>query len=270
MPHPRLLALGLTLGLSLPSCVVVDARPATPQRPTFSSNTNTTAVGTFETEIGIDDDFKSDRSDSDRTGTLVVKYGARETTELFVAGVPYVETQTPTGRATGHGETRLGVRERFWENEEGDLSFAVQAEVEFPTGSTTDGISNGEEDFYASAILSGTNPDWGWTLFLQHGRIDPVGSDRTGQDALAFAVDLPLDDQFTGFLEVAALRTRALSSYPRFVTGGVAWAQDPALVWDLSLVRRLNDDGPGTRVQLGATVNWGRLFGRDERTGGAN
>lgn len=253
------LVLGLAAGFS--SCVVVGSKPATPQRPTFSNNTGTTAVGTFETEFGIDDDWQGDRSEGPRTTMVTAKYGLTEFSEIFIAGLPYVEIQTPTGRETGESETRVGMRERIWEAEDGSVSFALQGEVEIPTGSTTDGLSSGETDFYASAILSGDTGLWGWTAFVQHGRVDLPGLDRKGQDAFALAIDTPLDDQFSAFAELAYVRFRGINAHPKFGTAGIAWAQDPALVWDLSVVRRINNDGPGTRVQFGATVNWGRVGG---------
>lgn len=262
----RVVVAGGLLALTLPSCVVVGAKPATPQRPTFLQSTATTAEGTFETEMGAVDDHKGDRSDADRAITLTAKYGLTEKAEVFVAGVPYLETQRTGTRETGIGETAVGARHRIWENDEGNLSFAYQAAVKFPTGSTTDGLSTGEEDYFGAAILSGIEENWGWTAFYQYGRIDLPGTDRTGQDAFSVAVNTLLDEEtnVSGFTELTYVRTRAISDHAKFVTVGVAWAQDPSLVWDFSVVRPLNNDGPDTRFQLGATVNWGRLFGDDD------
>ncbi|GJM22086.1 MAG: hypothetical protein DHS20C15_20010 [Planctomycetota bacterium] len=269
MRTSRVVVAGALLAIALPSCVVVGAQPATPQRPTFSSNTNTTAEGTVEMEAGYADDTKGDRSDSDRTASVTFKYGLSEKAEVFVAGLPYVEGQRAGRRESGLGETTIGARHRIWENDDGSLSFAYQASVELPTGSTTDGLSNGEEDFYGAAILSGREENWGWTAFYQHGRIDLKGGDRTGQDAFALAVDTPIDDQVSAFAELAYIRTRSIDDHPKYATVGLAWAQDQALIWDFSVVRPFNNDGPDTRFQIGATVNWGHLFGEERREAAA-
>ena len=272
MRTSRVLVAGGLLALALPSCVVVGAQPATPQRPTFLQNTSTTAEGTLETETGITDDFKADRQDSDRALTLTAKYGLTEKAEVFVAGIPYLEGERAGMRESGLGETTVGARHRIWENDEGNMSFAYQAAVKLPTGSTTDGLSTGEEDYFGAAILSGLEENWGWTAFYQHGRVDLPGTSRTGQDAFAVAVNTLLDAEtgITGFTELAYVRTRAISDHAKFVTVGLAWAQDAALVWDLSVVRPLNNDGPDTRFQLGATVNWGHLFGDDKPAASPN
>ena len=114
------------LGFLLAGCQVtvpsaVDRAPATPQRPTFSANTKTTAVGTLEFEGGLLLDWE-DRFDT----PTVLKYGATPSTEYFVGWSPYVNYDTMGVDGSSIGDTLIGVRQRVQTTPDGEVASAFQ------------------------------------------------------------------------------------------------------------------------------------------------
>ena len=100
--------------LLLPACATTLAhgRPVTPQRPTYSSDTNTTAEGTVELESGL-----GASRDGDLSTPNTLKYGAGERTELFVGVSPFNVVERPGGDGVGFGDLLVGVRHRFLESD---------------------------------------------------------------------------------------------------------------------------------------------------------
>lgn len=148
----RLCALCAVLS-AVPGCLTLqDRQPATPQRPTFSSSTATTAEGTVELETGVE----YDHHDSSGLPTTF-KYGLDANTELYLSGVPWQKSDVSGGKDNrGQGDDLLGVRQRFWQGEESGLSAAWQFAVQIPDGSRTKGFSDDEYHLYAAGILDGS------------------------------------------------------------------------------------------------------------------
>lgn len=266
----------LTLALlALPGClapqadVYPDAVHATPQRPTFSQNTNTTAAGTFEIEAGL----MVDPTDTHDV-PITLKYGLGDTGELFVSRDVYKRVFQSGTSDRGTGDTTVGTRWRLWEGDAdpqtGDRSsFAVQVGLRVPTGSKTKGGATNpgdqdlpmSEDEYASflaAIMDGTMGEWDWTAFYQVGSIGiPDDGSRSTQHAAAVVASHPLGGDVSAFGEIAGWYDRARSENPLFATYGLTFAEQPGRVWDISLRHGLNDDAPDFLVQAGLTVNMG-------------
>lgn len=259
------LLVSLLAALILPACMATSiqdgattAAAATPQRPTFSSNTATTAEGTVELEAGIDYDHHDVAS-----LPVAIKYGLTPTTELFVAGVPRAQAHVSGGRdLRGHGDTTVGARQRFWWDQEFDLSAAWQLAAQLPTGSHTKGFSDDEYSFFAAAILDGHVDEWAWTAFYQLGALgDPTGSGFDTQRGAAFAVSRPLDEAMSVYAELASVDTHARGDNPLFAFTGLTFAENPRVVWDVGGRFGLNHDGGDPALLAGVTVNFGRVGG---------
>lgn len=241
------------VALSIASCGSLESgEAATPQRPTFSSDTNTTADGTLELEAG----GAIDRADT-VAAPATLKYGAGKRTEIFV-GVPvYQRLEVAGARVDGTGDLFAGVRHRFVESE-GGTSGAFQLATKLPTANSA--FSSGELDFSIAAIVSKTLPGGaGLTGYLQTDFIGNVGEPGTQSQTLAaIAASRPITDRLAGFVEFAQLAIDEDVS-PAVATVGIAHAVAPSLILDASLALGLNDDAPPDALQVGLTMNFGRI-----------
>ncbi len=93
-----------------------------------------------------------------------INYGIAPNFQLHV--IAPMEFVNPSGQAShyGYGDTELGVKWRFFENEDTKLTAAIFPLVEVPTGAQSRGLGNGD----AQAFL----PIWlqkGWGPWLTYG-----------------------------------------------------------------------------------------------------
>ena len=247
----------LSLLALLGSCTTVPegAAPATPQRPTVSSDTNTTGEGTFELEAGVE----VDPGDAFASPTTF-KYGADERTEVYLGLSPYnVVDRSPASDGKGFGDTVLGVRHRVWEGE-GATSAAFQVNVKLPTASESEGLGSGEVDAGAAGILTqGIGERGAATLFYELGSIGrPSGGDRDLAHTLALAGGLSLGERAGLFAELSSL-SRPGDTDPLAVILGATYAPNPSLVFDTGLRLGLNSDAPDAVLVIGLTTNLGPL-----------
>jgi Putative MetA-pathway of phenol degradation len=252
MARPALLA-----GVALLTCSCfsfkVEPQAATPQRPTVSSDTSTTAPGTFELEAGglID---PHDGWDS----PLTLKWGMSGDAELFAGWSPYQEEQLPGPDASGVGDTLVGLRYRFLEEAGSRPAAALQLATKLPTGDEHDGLSTGEVDFLAAGILSKQVGQVGTTLFYQLGVLgEPDGTGTDIEHSIALAGSFPLAEGWALLGELAAVEVPEQDLNAVFTTAGFAYTVSKDLVLDVAVVVGLNDDAPDFQVVFGFTKNLG-------------
>ena len=154
MQLPRLAALAslaLAAACAAPSASWREGQdvPATPQRPTFSKNTATTAQGTVEVEAGL----LRDPGDLFDTPTTI-KYGLSAQDELFIGLSPFKMVELPGDDGEGFGDVTLGWRQRFWEQQDNGTSAAWMAYVKLPTADEDEGLGSGEVDGFLAGSLT--------------------------------------------------------------------------------------------------------------------
>lgn len=236
------------------SCIapLADAPAVTPQRPTFSSDTSTTAAGTYELEAGLNVD-PNDSFDS----PLVFKRGVDERSEVFVGLSPYQEVSVPGPNADGTSDTVIGYRRRFHERE--DHAAAWLAAVKLPTGDESDGLSSGELDVYLAAIYSRSVEDLSLVGYYQLEFLgETTGSGFDVAHGLAIAASHPVAPEISAFGEVA-YKFGAESPDPLFTTLGATYTVAPGLVLDTAVVLGLNSQAPDVQFVVGFTRNMGRM-----------
>lgn len=228
--------------------------PVTPQRPTLSSNTATTARGTYELEAGV----ALDPGDSLDT-PVVLKYGLEEATEVFAGWSPLRLVDRPGDDGEGIGDLVLGLRHRLSEETEDRPATAVQAAIKLPTADEDQGLGTGEADFFLAGIASrtvGTVPLTGYYQLGLLGEQDGDGADL--QHALALAAGFPLEGRFDAFAELAAVLEPENDFDAVFTTLGLTYLLQPGQVADVSVVLGLDRDAPDYVLQVGFTQNLGR------------
>ncbi|MCB9896640.1 MAG: hypothetical protein H6825_01425 [Planctomycetes bacterium] len=236
-------------------CVATDPNPrATPQRPLFSLNTQTTAPGTAEVEAGVDyDQF-------DSTAVPVsFKYGISEGFEAFVGRKVWQRFVLPGKNLRGQSDTLIGSRLRIYQDEQTGSAAGFAAAVSVPNGSTTKGMSSDEYDWFLSAIYDGRFEDgWTWTSFYQVQQLGSTGASRDTAHAVSFETTYNLGGDTDGFAEITGILDRAHSYYPIFAILGVSFAEQPTRVWDVSVQMPINEDAGDPTFRAGVTYNLSR------------
>ncbi|MEQ8768755.1 MAG: transporter [Planctomycetota bacterium] len=243
------------LAIVLVACEVVHdpETQVTPQRPTYSSSTTTTAYRTLELEAGL----SVDPNDSVDTPTTW-KYGAGSATELFVGWSPYRHLDREGADGHGPGDLSIGTRHRFWEETSGRPAAALQLATKLPTGSQSQGLSSGEVDFFAAGILSKDFEAISLTGFYQLGVLgEPDDSEVDLEHGLALAAGAPIVKELSAFAELAAIYDREQDFDSVFTTWGLALAVGPGLVLDAGAAFGLNHDAPDFQLLIGLTFNPG-------------
>lgn len=109
--------------------------------------------------MGFVDERASVAGDSTRTRTLplVFTLGDTETLDFYIGVTPtMIRSNVPGVDADGLGNTALGLKWRFFENEGGGTSLAVKPEVRLPvsSGDEAAGLGAGATSYGLSLILS--------------------------------------------------------------------------------------------------------------------
>ena len=244
----------LLLPLVAGACTT-NPKPVTPQRPTFSSNTQTTSEDTFELEAGLN----ADPDDTSNVTTLL-KYGLSPTSEVFVGLVPYkhIEEDSQGDTQQGLGNTTVGVRHRVWESD-GGLSGAYQFLTKLPTADEDDELGSGEIDFFGAAILTQDLGALDVTGFYQLGILGETDDDGTDTShLLALASSLPITDPMGLFAEITGIYSPRRDDLA-FATFGATYSLSQSTMLDFGMRVGLNADSPDAVFIFGVTTNFGHI-----------
>ena len=266
---PRLgVRCALALALAAGGCVtdVENMAFATPQRPSLSADTSTTAPGTFELEAGLAWD-PGDRFDS----PVAIKYGSGPATEVFLLAAPVVIVdESGPGEESGFGDMGVGIRHRFLEETDARPSAAIQAQLKLPTADEDKGLGTGELDAGFAGIVTQSFDPVTFTGFYELGLVGDPGGNTNIAHSIAAAGSLPLEGSLAGLAEIAGVFQPEESFDSIFTTWGLTYAMSRALVVDAAIVVGLSDDAPDFAMLVGFTQNFGDVvrsaFGRTAST----
>ena len=245
----------LLLGASLTACRIVPdsfASP-TPQRPTLSADTSTTAKGTWELEAGV----SVDPGDAFAT-PHTLKHGLGRRTEVFATWSPLVGVDR-RGRSdeTGIGDLVLGARHRVRSEDAERPSIAIQPSLKLPLADEDEGLGSGELDAGVAAIATQSVSQVTITTFYQ---LDLLGNPDGGADVghqLALAGSQAIDDEFGVFAEIAAVLVPEIDLESVFTTIGGNYVVSPSTILDAGIVLGISDEAPDFQLVFGVTSNFG-------------
>jgi hypothetical protein len=128
-------------------------------QPLITDDTGTQGDAGKQFEVGFVDRQASLAGDTTRTRTLplVFTWGATETLDLYVGATPTTIRSNVAGvDADGFGNTAIGLKWRFFENEGSGTSLAVKPEVRLPvsSGHEAAGLGAGATSYGLALILS--------------------------------------------------------------------------------------------------------------------
>ncbi|MCK5945460.1 MAG: hypothetical protein KAI24_25945 [Planctomycetes bacterium] len=233
-------------------CQLPHQRPVTPQRPTVSFDTNTTAEQTFELETGVNVD-PGDFFDTPNT----LKYGTGERTELFVGWSPLQVLQQPGEDADGSSDVVLGARHRLIDGDDAVPAAAVVLSGKLPAASANNGLGSGEVDLRVAGVLNQTYGDVNANLFYQYGALGQPAGGTTSEHTLTLTLGRPINDRLGAFLELGGIFVPASNTDALFAITGATWAASPSLVFDGGVNIGLSDDAADLQVFVGCTWNLG-------------
>lgn len=250
---PRLRSIVSLIALAASACQLPRSAPVTPQRPTVSFDTSTTAEGTFELETGV---IVDPGTSFDSPNTL--KYGTSIDTELFAGWSPLQWFEQPGPDGEGSGDLVLGARHRVFDAEGAMPSGAVVLTGKLPTASSAEGLGSGEVDLRLGMVINRQFGPVNAKAFYQYGALGvPGGTGTTSEHTATLTAGFPLADRLSGFAEVAAISVPASRTDSVFTIIGAAFAAEPWLVVDWGVTIGLSEDAPDLQLFLGATYNFG-------------
>lgn len=240
----------------LTGCTLARQQPVTPQRPTVSFDTSTTAPGTLELETGVAVD-PDDAFDSPNT----LKYGTSDRGELFLGLSPYRRFVQPGDDPDGPGDLVLGTRHRLWDAGEVVPAGAVVLSGKLPTASTADGRSTGATDLRIAGVLNRQFGPVNGNLYYQFAALgDPAGGRPIAEHTATFTAGWAFAYGIGGFAELAGVFVPSLDTRSVFTNVGATWAAEPWLVFDAGCTIGLSDDAPDVVVFFGLTHSFGAPF----------
>lgn len=148
------------LVLALP-LLVISVTNAAAQQPFITDDADTTPKGHFHFQFSNEFDLLqriSFPSTKQNTAVFELEYGLLDRLEVGV-DAPLITIFNAPGstpsRPTGIGDTNLSLKYNFLKEREHSRlpAMAIVANVEFPTGDTTNGLGSGLIDFYMNGIL---------------------------------------------------------------------------------------------------------------------
>jgi hypothetical protein len=233
-------------------CAGPPGRP-TPQRPTFSRNTSTTAAGTTELEAGVLYE-PGDYFDS----PVTLKYGIQEETELFATMGAFQWRDTPGSDGEGIGDLFVGVRQRFIDVGADEPMVAYQLKTKLPTADENEALGTGQLDFFAAGILDYPIEQLWLTTFYELGVLgDPANGDPDIQHGLAFASHFPIEEELGGYGELAGVFIPEHDEEKVFADAGLTYALTDGIVLDAGVAVGLSGDAANLQVLFGITTNFG-------------
>lgn len=230
-------------------------QPVTPQRPTVSVDTSTTAVGTVEVEAGVNVD-PGEAFDSPTT----IKFGTGERTEWFVGYSPFVHLDQPGRDADGGGDLVVGTRTRIVDAADGRPSAALVLSGKLPTASASSGIGTGELDLRVGGVLNQQFGAVTANAFYQYGALGAPSGGTSSEHTATLTGSWSLAERWGGFAELAGVFVPSTRTDSVFTILGVTYAPEPWVVFDGGVTVGLSDDAPDLQLFFGCTHNFGAAF----------
>ncbi|MEO0649777.1 MAG: transporter [Planctomycetota bacterium] len=257
-----LLACALSAGCST---FGVQREQVTPQRPSISENTQTTAYGTFESEIGLRYDPTDEYAVETRTSV-----GLSPKSELFAiwdvfrdldSGQILNDVDGDGEDETGTGDIIVGFKQRLLDETETLPATAIAISTSLPTGSDDGEISSGEIDWFGALIADRTFGRLSLTGFYQLGILGtPDVGDVDSRHTFAIDGTWALDEKINVGAELATLIEAEIDQEPVLLTAYGQYELNPSMMLDAGMRIGLSEDSPDVVFLIGLTTNLGRFF----------
>lgn len=219
-------------------------------RPDTTESPITVDAGHIQIEASLYNYRENDGNESHTYGAINFKLGLTDSSDLQFVFDSYVDEQ-----GGGQGVSDLTIRYKYnlWGNDGGDTAFALFPFVKIPTNSD---LSN--EQWEGGLILPfSINLAEGIGLGLM-GEFDYLYNDDADEHQLEFlhsaALGFDVTARFGAYLEYVGIITEG--GYQAFLGGGLTYALNDNLVWDVGAQFGLNEDAEDLSLFTGFTVRY--------------
>jgi len=240
----RLVPCALLVAVLLPQAFARE--PVTPQRPSVSTDTATTAFRSFELETG----YAADDQENSEWGTTL-KFGVSDSAELYVGWLPYLDVD---GAGEGPGDLNVGTRIRVFEQSGSRPAGAYAIAASLPTGDDDEGLGSGEVDFLSSWIAS-----WacGSRSVTANYLFNVLGGSLGEEHGLALGLGSPIAGDLSGFVELSVTVQPQQDVENPLLALGLGYSLDPAFVLDAAAFVGLGAEAADLSATLGLTAGLG-------------
>jgi hypothetical protein len=215
--------------------------------------------GGHQIELSYSRDRTRVDGETERVNTVstTYTYGLTETIDLF-AGIDHLRIRVPDDRARGFGNTVIGAKWRFFENEATGTSLAVSSEVAIPVSSRReeDGLGTGKTSGGLNLILSQEVPFGSVNFNAGVGRERFRHSDDNATIRnFSVAPVWDVSEQWKLALDVGIdlSRSGGHTERSKFVEVGAIYTPTEGLDLAIGYIRTTNDESPKAKTH-GVTV----------------
>ncbi|HEX8137533.1 MAG TPA: transporter [Pyrinomonadaceae bacterium] len=227
-----------------------------PSRPSLANPAEIQKAGVLQLELGYDANLRSQEFHSEQTVPLALRYAASDRL-LLEADLDIVKSETEeTGvRATGIGDTRLGLQVVSLKDTKEHPALAFAYYLKLPSASTRKGLGTGRVDHKFVALISKKVGQIDMDLngaVLVVGREHADGWITGGQGALSFAGQFENGFGLQG--ELSGQTKDDVQPKGLYALGAVTYKVNRRLVFDAGARFGLNPDAPRVGFFTGLTV----------------
>ena len=232
-------------------------------QPLVTDDTGTQGQGGKQVEVSHVDAQARLGGDTTRTRTLplVFTIGVSDTLDLYVGATP-TDIAAGTTSVTGWGNTALGAKWRFLENEASRTSLALKPEVRLPVGASqeADGLGTGATSYSLALILT-QETDFGAVHVNLGGASDRYSDARPTARTLRMAVApvWNITDQWRVALEYSAVQVTvdSQSTTTQLVQLGAIYSPSKDLDLAMGLMRSADGTAsPTTTTTTTLGLTW--------------
>ena len=227
-----------------------------PSRPSVANPAEIQKAGVLQIEFGYDGNFRAEEFRSQQTAPLTLRFAASSRL-LLEANLDTVKSETDeTGmRATGVGDTRLGLQVVALKDTEQHPALGFAYYVKLPSASKDKGLGSGRFDHKILFLLSKKFGSVDMDLnggYLIVGREDEPGWVTGGQGALSFSGEFQNGFGLQG--EISGQTKDDVQPKGLFALGAITYKANRRLIFDAGLRFGLNADAPRVGVFAGLTI----------------
>jgi len=237
-------------------CLAAHALPGLAFQPLLTDDTGTQGIAANQLEFSFNEDRVKTAGDRVRAQTLpfVFTRGLSDNIDVF-AGIGYSRIRSGSAGqgGSGYGNPSLGVKWRFYDNEESKSSLAVKPEVIFPVsaGSEDAGLGSGKTSGNLTAILTQEVPFGALHVNVGVGR-DRYRDTQSNPDTTTWRASLApvweVSEEWKLALDLGTESARAAARTTRanYVELGAIYSPGKDLDLALGCVRRADNASPHT------------------------
>jgi hypothetical protein len=239
-----------------------------PARPTVSNPAEFQRPGVLQLEFGYNSNFHAPGVSFAQDAPLALRFAVSRRMLLEYDGDNLSSQTVGTGRATGVGDSQLGIQFVLHHENESAPGVALAYYVKLPTASSAKGLGTGRLDHnfiaLASKQIGKTTVDFN-AVYLISGRTSNNGHASSGQAALALSHGLTKRFALQG--EISGFSRNDQQSGAISLLGAVTFQVNRRLVLDSGMRAGLTPEAPRVGFFAGMTVGIANLYRRHHGSG---